>query len=648
MITKIIKIALVISIMPACSFGMSTRQADEISHPLPKVVLPDESEYKIAPADGKGTVTVSPASVVSASPVTLTFTFTASENGIAPGGGVVCMVSNFWGWTRPQVNSPDRGGYFTVTPGDPDIDIKLISEASGYAVFARIGEKPLKSGQTLTFVYGDTQSGKFPNAAGRADIYAERGERFFFRVDGDGDGFYVPIENQPYFHVQPLKPFKLSAYGPSRVSVGKPFEIALSILDRADNLVESFEGKIQLTAIGCDTTIPAEVTFRAENLGTLRVSATAQTPGIILIGAADPSEKLKPVDCNPIVVADTGAEQLKLYWADLHGHSNFSDGTALPKEYFRYARDVAGLDIAALTDHDNWGYEPLYKSQKNQQIILDVVEEFHQPGNFVTIAGYEWTNWTYGHMHILFKEPDETLVVPWSEPSGQNPKKLWQTLGKRDCITIPHHTGGGPIPYFWEYYDRRFMPVVEITSIHGVSEKIGHPQSIYSPVESGMVQSALARGYRLGILGSGDTHDGHPGIKRAGPVVSGIAGIYAKSLTRKDVFEAIRARRVYATTGCRSVLRFFMGSTPMGGVVRLTKAGEKREFTVKIVADAAISSITIVKNNKTVVVEPGDGAFMTWQWADTQPAQNGDYYYARIKQADGHWIFSSPIWIELD
>ena len=57
-------------------------------------------------------------------------------------------------------------------------------------------------------------------------------------------------------------------------------------------------------------------------------------------------------ESNPMLVTREGP---RILWGDLHGHSNFSDGTGLPEDYYRYARDVAALDVAALTDHDHWG-----------------------------------------------------------------------------------------------------------------------------------------------------------------------------------------------------------------------------------------------------------------------------------------------------
>ena len=41
----------------------------------------------------------------------------------------------------------------------------------------------------------------------------------------------------------------------------------------------------------------------------------------------------------------------RLYWGDLHRQSNVSDGEGDLAEHFRVARDEAGLDFYAMTDH---------------------------------------------------------------------------------------------------------------------------------------------------------------------------------------------------------------------------------------------------------------------------------------------------------
>ncbi len=104
--------------------GLSTGAVKDENAPEPKIILPDESQYKIAISDGKGAVTVTPDTVCTASQVTLTFVYTAGVEGIAVGEGVVCFVSNFWGWARPQITFPDRPGYVTVSCSRPNASAK--------------------------------------------------------------------------------------------------------------------------------------------------------------------------------------------------------------------------------------------------------------------------------------------------------------------------------------------------------------------------------------------------------------------------------------------------------------------------------------------------------------------------------------------
>src|SRR4029450_4730585 len=75
-----------------------------------------------------------------------------------------------------------------------------------------------------------------------------------------------------------------------------------------------------------------------------------RAPGVIRIRARGPGGL--EAEGNPLVVAPDAAPPL---WAALPGHPNLSDGTGTPDDYYSYARDVAGLDAAALTDHDHWG-----------------------------------------------------------------------------------------------------------------------------------------------------------------------------------------------------------------------------------------------------------------------------------------------------
>ena len=638
----------------------TTAAALDEPDPAPRVLLSDESGFTRSEQDGGGSVELAPVELTAGAPCTLRFTYTVGGEGIAAGGGVLCYVTRFWGWMPPQVEAPDRPGYVTVVCSREDARIELRCDAQNQAVLAHIGEPGLRPGDTLLFTYGDTSGGRFPQAQGRADRYAEREERFYFKVDGDGDGWFAPLARQSAFDVQAREAVRLVVFGPSACVVGEAFELRVSALDALNNLAERFVGEVALALDEALFEAPASVAFGSEARGSVGVPITPRAAGMGRIAAQDAARALRAGVSNTLLVHEPGPREFRLVWADLQIHGNRSDGTGSPRDIYRYARDVARLDAASLTEHDHWGYLPLDEHPQVWAEILDTSRAFDEPGRFVALPGYEWTNWTFGHKHVLFAREQDARLLAFNDPRYDHPLELWDALRGVDCVTISHHIGGGPVPTFWKYHDATLEPVAEMVSTHGVSERMGQPGCIYSAEPSGMMQAALARGHRLGMIGGGDTHDGHPGLGSPGAPPPGLAGLYVRELTRAGVLEALRARRCYATNGCRAILRFHSGDTPMGGVLRIAEPGSPRVFDVALVGDAPIRRVTIVKNNEDAAAfespaataphgaasEPG-AAIATRQWSDTLPAADGDYYYVRAEQQDGGWIWSSPIWTRI-
>ena len=121
----------------------------------------------------------------------------------------------------------------------------------------------------------------------------------------------------------------------------------------------------------------------------------------------------------------------------------------------------------------------------------------------------------------------------------------------------------------------------------------------------------------------------------------GIAAVLAKELTREAIFDAIRNRRCYASTGVRAIIEFTINGAMLGSEIR---TGEERVIEVSVRAPFEIAKLDLVKNNQNHrSVEPGASR---GSLSMVEPgSDDADYYYVRVTMADGHMAWSSPIWV---
>jgi len=592
-----------------------------------------------APSDGGGRawIEAGPSSVTVGTLASWRIIYEAGDQGITDGGMVVFMVSPFWGWSPPQDTADTAPGYTTASTEAAGVQLTSRTDGSPMMGIA-IGGRELRAGERVRIDYG----GKF---GARTDRFAESRSRFWIGVDGDGDGSYGVLEDSPAVEVVAGPARRLILLAPSTVGSGEQFTARLSVLDARGNSGVPFTGTVYLSAAPAGASVPDQITFRAADRGTVAIPVTAPaTPDAAAFRIVASDRQQLDAVSNPIV---TSASDQRIYWSDLHGHSALSDGTGTPEDYFRYARDIAALDIAALTDHDHWGVLPLDENPDLQREIESQVRAFHQPGSFVTLAGYEWTSWIWGHRHVLYFEDADGLYSSIDE-RYDTPTKLWHVLRGRPAITVSHHSAGGPIATDWSIPpDPELEPVTEVVSVHGVSEAPDSPSVIYSPQPGNFVRDALERGYRFGFVGSGDSHDGHPGLAHlASAGVGGVAAIFANELNRSAVLDAIRRRRVYATSGPRIYLRVALGTHPMGSAVpSAALSGEEPvALYVKAIGTDTIRWIDIVRSGAVSRIEVGDiKAVLLVPFASPKP---GDYVYVRVIQEDGDLAWSSPIYLE--
>ena len=627
--------ALALAAFVACRGGSGDAPEPDSVSPSARLqtaqMLREDLERPRHPSDGGGRAWLDdgPAEVAAGGSGRWSLVYEAGPLGVAEGGAVFLQISPFWGWSTPQVVSESALGY-TVVHTDAE-GVELEPETVDQQLLAvRIAGRALAEGERIALTFGAGPAGA------RADRYAERESRFWFAVDGDGDGIRGLVEDPPGVTVVAGPPSRLVLTLPSVARPGDRVRLVAAVLDASANAGVEVAGALRVGVVEGTAEIPARLELGEG--GRVELELTVDEPGLLRLEAEGPLPGLRAAS-NPLLVR---AEGTPLYWADLHGHSGLSDGTGTPEGFLRYARDVAGLDAVALTDHDHWGMRPLSQHPEMWAEIEDRTREFHEPGRFVTLLGYEWTSWVHGHRHVLYFA-DEGRVLSSVDPAYESPRQLWSALEGEPALTVAHHSAGGPIATNWDIPpDPELEPVTEVTSVHGSSEAPDSPGPIYGAVPGNYVRDALDRGYRLGFVGSGDSHDGHPGLAHLESGVGGLAAILAEELSREGLRAALRARRVYATNGPRILLEVTLEGRPMGS---LLEAGRRGKLRVRVAGTGTLQRVDLVSGGRVVESAAAEALDWSGEWS-VGPFDSGAYLYVRAVQADGGAAWSSPFFFE--
>jgi hypothetical protein len=256
------------------------------------------------------------------------------------------------------------------------------------------------------------------------------------------------------------------------------------------------------------------------------------------------------------------------------------------------------------------------------------------------------------------------------DKDAEAPTRLWQALAGHEAIIVPHHPSspiatGNPPDYWalggydWDYYEPNLMRLVEIYSKHGSAEYFGCPRAPFNQQEDGTVHAALSRGHRLGFVGASDTHASRPGSDLYQDHTysqSGLTAVFAPALNRQSIYEALKARRCYATTGQRIILRFWLNGLFMGEEVQLDDPAEIKDMFLDVATEEQIESVEVIKNgvpfyryNGHLTPDLGwwrdNGCEMQVRVLDRKATKGTDYYYVRVTQENGGMAWSSPIWV---
>lgn len=240
-------------------------------------------------------------------------------------------------------------------------------------------------------------------------------------------------------------------------------------------------------------------------------------------------------------------------------------GTGTEEEYFTFGRDVARLDF---TSHQGNDFQ---MTDDDWRRLNDTVRRFHADGRFVVFPGYEWSaNSTVGgDRNVFYFEEDLPIIrsSPWQldprEACNLHPHvpvnalfdALRRTVDPAKVICGSHV--GGRFADIKLGFDETLGPLIEVVSCWGVFEWLLH--------------DAIEQGHLFAVMANSDGHKGRPGAEGPGAGEFGIAGgmtcVLAEDLSRQAIFNALKQRRCYGTTGARIHLDFTVNEHTMGSVI---------------------------------------------------------------------------------
>lgn len=400
----------------------------------------------------------------------------------------------------------------------------------------------LAPGDTITIRFGDR---RFGSPGIRVQTYCESEFEFHVLTDAIATYDYVALPESPTIRIAPGPGVRWQAFLPTCVREGEPFRLALKIDDKWGNPSDLVEQTVRLATAGSIAGLPDAVQLTKGQFGAV-VDGLRATAGDVLVRVLDSSGN-ELCRSNPLIVLP-GYAPLVHFWGDTHGQSNETLGTNTAREYFEFGRDKAHLDVMSHQGNDFQITGAFWRE------LNALSAEFDSPGRFVCIPGYEWSANTAvgGDRNVHYRREDETIhrsshaQIADAEnfadeaTDAHTAHVLFDKLRGKDCVVLAHV--GGRYADIKYAHDGTLETAVEVHSAWGTFEWI--------------VGDALECGYRVGIVGNSDGHKGRPGACYPGASFFGSQGgltcFLAPRLDRDAIFEALRRRHHYATTGNRA------------------------------------------------------------------------------------------------
>ena len=333
----------------------------------------------------------------------------------------------------------------------------------------------------------------------------------------------------------------------------------------------------------------------------VRITAVARAKGFIESGVLELNFTERPI----------GGEQI--YFGQLHAHSTMSDGQGTPEWAFEEARDIAGLDFFALTDHSNWfTFAPGAGTNDGPEVFN--LRDYNSTGSyqwdrgnaaaaaastpdFLAINAFEFT-WSGGPGHIntfntsgwvcrrnayLNVNDNNLRLQRYYELLRQTP----------ESVSMFNHPGTvfGNFLNF-AHFDptvAQRIPLLEVANGEGAIGAGG-----YFPTHD-QYTLALDRGWLVAPANGQDNHRGSFGWSNEGRVA-----IYTNDFSHEGMWQAFRDRAAYSTEVRDMEIRYYVNDLPMGTVMHSVPDVAEFKATVYVPEIPRVTTIPRARDTYTI------------------------------------------------
>jgi hypothetical protein len=491
-----------------------------------------------------GTASIEPAGAyVAGSMASLTYVYRCGKFGIDDTGILKVSFRATSDMAKPQFDKPAEANYTSVEASNGSelecrfdrVNIRPWQNT----IFIRLKRGFLRAGDTITVRLGDRRSG----APGiRLQTNVEKTFEFKTFVDAFATYEFAEIEFSPVIELVPGLGVHWKAMVPTVVEAGAPFRLAIVVEDRWGNPADLGTRALRLAADAPIDGISAIVRTHAGQQALTIEGLSCNACGTTSIRVTEGDGALLCTS-NPLTVVAPGSGPLA-YWGDLHGQSEETCGTNSALEYFEYARDRAFIDIAGHQGNDFEITDAFWRE------LNELTRRFDKPGAFVAVPGYEWSGNTGmgGDRNVFFAHEGEAIrrsshiLLRDLADAGSDchtARELFAALRGQDVVTVAHV--GGRYADIRAAHDGHVERSVEVHSMWGTFEWLLH--------------DAFQLGFRVGVVCNSDDHKGRQGASAPGASMFGALGgltcFWMRELTRAALFDAMRRRHHYGTTGNR-------------------------------------------------------------------------------------------------